>query len=1222
VDTRQRAQLFRDLLLRHRGRSGLTQQQLAERASVHWRSVQDWEKGAKYPSPRRLESLIRVLLDAHGLTPGEEMVEAEALWAATERESSRIRAPFDHAWFAAVLAEGRSTPGLVGPAPEHVAPRLVARAAGAELAERRHDWGEAPDALGLVGRAHELQTLRNWILDEGVRLLAILGVAGVGKTSLAANMSREVAPRFDRLYWRSLRDAPPTHEWLAGAIAFLSDQRLAPPSTESEQRMLLLQLLRERRCLLVLDHFRSVLEPGVAEATYRPGLEGYGRLLQVLGLATHQSCLVLTSREEPAELTIAAGQTVRSFVLGGLGPEDVRMLLAAKELVGTSQQWAELTARFGGDALALKVVGQTIRELFNGDLGSFLEEHAAGRSSVFGGIRGLLSEQIERGSAAEQRVLRVLAVEREPMGLSKLLQRVGPRIGRGIVLNALEALRRRSLVERAEVARAATFTLQPVVLEYVTDRLVEDAADEIAGGQPVHIVQQALILAQARDYVRQTQERLIGVPILQSLNDQLGEDRTDQQLRGLLASWRDRPPDVQGYGPGNVVNLLRLQKGNLRGLDLSRLAIRQAYLADVEAQDASLAGADLADTVLAEAFNFPTSVALSADGARLVAGTSDGEIWLWQLPDRRPLLAVRAEGGPIWALAMSTEGDSLVSGGADGKVRLWEASSGRPLVTLEGHIGEVRGVAVTPDGRLVVSGGADGTVRLWESSSGQAVVTLQGHTGEVRGVAVTADGRLVVSGGADGTVRLWEASSGQPLVTLESHTGEVRGVAVTADGRLVVSAGADGTVRLWAAGTGQPLASLAGHSGVVWAVALSLDGRFVASGGTDRTVRIWDVDTARPVAALEGHAGMTYGVALSSNGQLLASAGTDGTVRLWEANIGKPAATLRGRSDAVRGVALSASGHFVASGDLARTVRVWDVRSGDLLVALEGHASGVTGVALSADGRLVASGGEDGTVRVWDVATGRTRAVLEGHTGLAWCVALSADGKLVASGGSDRTVRVWEVETGHALALLDGHAGAVRGVALSADGGLVASGSVDRTLRLWETRSGRLMATLEGHMGMVWGVALAAGAQLVASSCDDGVIRTWDLSTRQLIAAVQGHSGPVSGVALSADGRLLASGGQDGKVRVWETATGQPVTTLDGHTGVVWGVAVSADGHLVASGSFDGTVKVWETTVGSAPHTFRADRRYERLDITGLRGVTAAQRAALLALGATDGRME
>src|SRR5258708_26282479 len=91
--------------------------------------------------------------------------------------------------------------------------------------------------------------------------------------------------------------------------------------------------------------------------------------------------------------------------------------------------------------------------MFGGDLGGFLEEPGSG--TVFGGIRRLLAEQIERSSVLEQDVLRMLAVEREPVTLAELLAALRPRAGRGMVLEAVEALRRRSLVERAETAGRA-----------------------------------------------------------------------------------------------------------------------------------------------------------------------------------------------------------------------------------------------------------------------------------------------------------------------------------------------------------------------------------------------------------------------------------------------------------------------------------------------------------------------------------------------------------------------------------------------------------------------------------------------------------------------------------------------------------------------------------------------------------------------------------------------
>ena len=237
--------------------------------------------------------------------------------------------------------------------------------------------------------------------------------------------------------------------------------------------------------------------------------------------------------------------------------------------------------------------------------------------------------------------------------------------------------------------------------------------------QPVVLVEQPLIKAQAKDYVRQTQERLIGAPILQRLTAQHGDGGAEQRLLALLDGWRGRPAAEQGYGPGNVVNLLRLLRGDLRGLDLSRLAIRQAYLAEVDAQDASLVDAHLAETVLAEAFDFPSSVALSGDGALLAAGTSTGEVWLWRVADRTPLWSCRATPARSGAWRCPPTAELLASGGEDGTVRLWETDTGRPLATLQGHTGAVWGVALSADGRLVASGGEDGTVRLWEVAHGR-----------------------------------------------------------------------------------------------------------------------------------------------------------------------------------------------------------------------------------------------------------------------------------------------------------------------------------------------------------------------------------------------------------------------------------------------------------------------------------------------------------------------
>ncbi len=243
MDRSRPAESFRGLLLRHRGRTGMLQRELAERVGVSRRSIQDWERGLNYPTAERLQAIIGTFLDAGVLTAGREAAEARELWAAAEREAPRMRTPFDEAWFASLLAgHAAATPSPLAALAASPSGRGRHEAAGEGGALMRvQDWGESPDTLGFVGRGDELALLRHWVVDERCRLVAVLGMGGIGKTSLAAKLAQDVAPSFERVYWRSLRDAPPVSEWLTAAIGFLSDQQVVPPATESDRVVSLLQ---------------------------------------------------------------------------------------------------------------------------------------------------------------------------------------------------------------------------------------------------------------------------------------------------------------------------------------------------------------------------------------------------------------------------------------------------------------------------------------------------------------------------------------------------------------------------------------------------------------------------------------------------------------------------------------------------------------------------------------------------------------------------------------------------------------------------------------------------------------------------------------------------------------------------------------------------------------------------------------------------------------------
>ena len=1166
---RERNYAFGQQLLTLRTRAALTQGELAEQIGVHRRSLQKWEGGESYPKAETLQRLLAIFLVRGVFTSGQELEEATQLWRLVDQDAPQRLTAFDSAWFARLLAERLSTSTL---AREHGG--TLAHASAQPAGQRSVvEWGEAIAVPTLHGRERELRTLRHWLMDEHCRVVVILGLGGIGKTSLAITLAQQVLAQFEVVLFRSLRNGPPLAEVLDQAIRTISDQRAPPPEQLGDKLTGLVQMLRERRCLLILDNLESIMQPDASAGTYRTGYGEYGELLRVLGERDHRSCLLLTSRERPAELGPLAGRStpVHMLTLSGLDDQACQHILEAREITGAPTTLHALARLYGGNPLALQLISEPIHELFGGDVGAFL---AAG-DAFFNGVGKLLAQQFARATPLEQTILYWLAIGREPVSLTALLAWMSHAAPQRAVLVALESLRRRMLIEHT--AGQPAFLLQPVILEFLTDQLVEAVRRELNEGDPQLLRSHALVQATAKDYVRYSQELLIIRPLIEPVVGVPGHAETlERQLLMLLTFWREQPRSEQGYGPGNVVNLLRSLRGELRGLDLTRLVIRQAYLAEVEAQDARLSDAELADTVLAEAFHFPGSVALSSDGTLVVAGTSDGHIGLWRVADRAPLWAVQGHKGGVWSVAFSADGRLVASGGLDGTAQLWEAGTGRQLTTLRSHPGGVWLVALSADGRLLASGGTDGAVLLWELTSGRLLTTLQVHSGGSWHVALSADGQLLASGGDDGTVQLWEASSGELLATLSGHAGVVWGVALSADGRLLASGGDDGTVRLWETGTGQLLTTLQAHTGAVWHVALSADGRLLASGGGDGTVRLWEASSGRPLATLSGPTGAVRVVALSADGRLAASGNFDGTVRLWEAGSGRLVRTLQGHTGVVYSVALSVAGNLLASGSFSGSLRLWELGSGRLLTTMQAHTGAVWGVALSADGRLLASGGDDGMAKLWEVGSGRLLAVLAGHTGAIRDVALSGDSRLLATCGTDGTVRLWEVASGKPLATLAGHTGAIRVVALSADGRIVASGGDDRIMRVWETASGKPLATLSGHSGLVWGVAL------------------------------------------SADGRLLASSSLDETVRLWEVDSGRQLATLVGHTSVVWSVALSADGRLVVSGGDDGTVRVWEVASGTCLHTLRTERRYERMDITGLTGLSEAQRRLLLALGAVE----
>jgi WD40 repeat protein len=856
---------------------------------------------------------------------------------------------------------------LAGPSQQHSEsnPALLPSPASRS---RHINWGEAPHSKQFYGREQELATLSRWMKDEHCRLMAILGMGGMGKTSLAATVVDQVQEHYDCIFWRSLHNAPPLSSILQECIPFVShQQRTALPEEEDSQISLLIESFRARRCLLVLDNAESILQEGSQAGQYRMGYEGYGRLLQRIGESRHQSCLLITSREKPKEVALLEGETaaIRSYHLAGLLAGDGREILNDKGLHGTEHTWESLINLYEGNPLALKLVGQMIREVFGGNITAFLKDGEV----LFRDIRDVLEQQMRRLTEREEEIVYWLAIEREATGLDDLQEDIVHPMSKGELQEGLRSLRRRQLIETSALGSI----LHNVIMEYLIDRLVEKVCEEIRAKKMVLFERHALLKAQAKDYIRESQRRLILLPLMQKLLSTFGKEALELQCKHLLVTLREQHDHHPSYAAGNILNLLIQMGCTLRGYDFSRLVVQQAYLQGVDLPEVNFAHADLAKSVFTDTFGNILCVAFSPKGELLAAGTTTGEI------------------------------------------RFWYAASGTPVQTVQAHADWVRFVAFSPDGRTLASGSDDPTVRLWEVSSGQSLTNLQGHTSVVWSVAFSPDGSILASGSVDQTVRLWEVSSGQCLKTLQGHTKEVWSVAFSPDGRTLAGCYEDWTVRLWEVSSGQCLNTFQGHGDRVKSVAFSPDGKILASGSADQFVRLWEASSGQCLKTLHGKGDSIRSVAFSPDGTLLVSGSGDPIVRLWEVSSGTCLNTLQGHTNRLESVAFSPDGSTVASCGWDQTVRLWDVSSGTCLHTLQGHTQGVMSVAFSPDGRTLASGGWDQTTRLWEVSSGTCLHTLQGQTSMIWSVAFSSDGKTLASGSYDGSIKLWDMLTGECL---------------------------------------------------------------------------------------------------------------------------------------------------------------------------------------------------------------
>lgn len=322
------------------------------------------------------------------------------------------------------------------------------------------DLATAPKITHFYGRTNELETLSHWILNQKTRLIAVLGLSGIGKTILVKRFIDLNAQQFDAIIWRSLKFPQSLDSLLNNILTSLyRDHNL--PTTTNEKLTKLFEVLAQKRCLIILDDVQNLFTLGQLGGQYQREYTDYKTLFKMLTEMEHQSSLILSSQEKCQEMTSLDNELypVQSLELGSLDDSSKKML--RHQGLKNEDNWSQLIDLYEGNPLYIQYICPLVKDLFQGEVAEFLGEDSLILTEDF---KSLLKILFLRLSDIEREMVLEISKNNQPFSREGLRNSLS--LSSMELVNGLQSLARRCLLKKIE-GEQTLFSLSPVFREYV-----------------------------------------------------------------------------------------------------------------------------------------------------------------------------------------------------------------------------------------------------------------------------------------------------------------------------------------------------------------------------------------------------------------------------------------------------------------------------------------------------------------------------------------------------------------------------------------------------------------------------------------------------------------------------------------------------------------------------------------------------------------------------------
>ncbi|GAX40289.1 hypothetical protein NIES4075_12530 [Tolypothrix sp. NIES-4075] len=318
---------------------------------------------------------------------------------------------------------------------------------------------QSPKITQLYGRKNELSTLSQWIKNPHTRLISVLGISGIGKSTLVRYyIDTDIIP-FDAIIWKNIKLYKSLNSIITEILTELNtnNQDINTNSLLNQ----CLQLFNQKRCLIIIDNFEEIFTNKQFAGQYKPEHQDYKNFLQMITEIEHQSCFILISQEKCQEMISLDKELYPSHCLELSGLDESATQILQSQGLKDEQIWLQLINLYEGNPTYLQYISILIKDVFHGGVSEFIKENSL---ILTEDLKSLFDSIWIRLSDVEKDILLEISKHNQSISRDEIRQFLS--LSSMDIINGLQSLTRRFLLTKSE-ENEKLFNLSSVFREYL-----------------------------------------------------------------------------------------------------------------------------------------------------------------------------------------------------------------------------------------------------------------------------------------------------------------------------------------------------------------------------------------------------------------------------------------------------------------------------------------------------------------------------------------------------------------------------------------------------------------------------------------------------------------------------------------------------------------------------------------------------------------------------------